>query len=98
MTGIVARWCGKDGEYRWLEKNVLPLFNLQSSFTGFRGTDRDITERKLQEERLARSRRIEHMLSSAGSAIVRIRNRQELLQEACRIAVEQAAMRWRRWS
>jgi len=47
-----------------------------------------ITERKQQQDRIARLNRIYAMLSSINSAIVRIRKRQALLEEACRIAVE----------
>jgi diguanylate cyclase (GGDEF)-like protein/PAS domain S-box-containing protein len=51
-------------------------------------TVRDITERKEQELRIARLSRIHAVLSGINSAIVRIRDRQELFNEACRIAVE----------
>jgi diguanylate cyclase (GGDEF)-like protein/PAS domain S-box-containing protein len=50
------------------------------------GTNVDITERKVQEERISRLSRIHAVLSGINSAIVRIRNRQEILEEACRIA------------
>jgi diguanylate cyclase (GGDEF)-like protein/PAS domain S-box-containing protein len=52
------------------------------------GTNVDITERKLQERRIARLSRIHAVLSGINSAIVRIRDRQEVLEEACRIAQE----------
>ena len=58
--------------------------------TLFAGFMRDITERKNQELKIARLSRIHAVLSGINSAIVRIRDRQELFQEACRIAVEQA--------
>jgi diguanylate cyclase (GGDEF)-like protein len=47
---------------------------------------RDITERREQERRIARLSRIQEVQSGINSAIVRIRDRQELLNEACRIA------------
>jgi len=53
---------------------------------------RDIGERKAQEERIARLHRIQVMLSAINSAIVRIRDRSELFQEACRIAVEHGGL------
>jgi len=49
---------------------------------------RDISERKAQERRIARLNRIQVMLSAINAAIVRIRDRQGVLEEACRIAVE----------
>jgi diguanylate cyclase (GGDEF)-like protein/PAS domain S-box-containing protein len=51
-------------------------------------TVRDITERKEQEHRISRLSRIQIVLSGINSAIIRIRDRQELFQEACRIIVE----------
>jgi PAS domain S-box-containing protein/diguanylate cyclase (GGDEF)-like protein len=47
----------------------------------------DITERRGQEQKIARLSRIQHVLSGINSAIVRIRDRQELFEEACRIVV-----------
>jgi diguanylate cyclase (GGDEF)-like protein/PAS domain S-box-containing protein len=49
---------------------------------------RDITQRREQEQRIARLNRVQAMLSGINSAIVRIRDRDELLREACRIAAE----------
>lgn len=49
MTGIVARWRTKSGGYRWLEKNALPLLDAQGGLHGYRGTDRDVTERMIHE-------------------------------------------------
>ncbi len=48
----------------------------------------DITERRAQEQKIARLSRIHAVLSGITSASVRIRDRQELFSEACRIAVE----------
>jgi len=52
------------------------------------GLTQDITERKHQEQRIARLSRIHEVLSGINGAIVRIRDRQPLFEEACRIAVE----------
>ncbi|MBI3528962.1 MAG: PAS domain S-box protein, partial [Betaproteobacteria bacterium] len=49
----------------------------------------DITTRRSQEQKIARLGRIHAVLSDINSAIVRIRDREELFQEACRIAVDQ---------
>jgi PAS domain S-box-containing protein/diguanylate cyclase (GGDEF)-like protein len=85
LSNFVARWRHRDGSYRWLERNALALIDSRGLITGFRGTDRDVTPRKQQEERIARLSRIHVMLSSINSAILRIRDRQALLQEVCRI-------------
>ena len=54
----------------------------------FTAVVRDITQRIQQEDRIARLTRIHHVLSGINSTIVRVRDRQELFNEACRIAVE----------
>jgi diguanylate cyclase (GGDEF)-like protein/PAS domain S-box-containing protein len=48
----------------------------------------DVTEQKLQEQKIARLSRIHAVLSGINSAIVRIRDIERLLDETCRIAVE----------
>src|SRR5260221_7939549 len=48
---------------------------------------RDITERKQADEHIRRLNRVYAVLSGISSAIVRIRAREELFGEACRIAV-----------
>ena len=52
------------------------------------GIFHDITSRRAQEHKIVRLSRIHAVLSGINSAIVRIRDRQELFKEACRIAVE----------
>ena len=52
------------------------------------GIVRDITERHRHQNRIARLDRIRTVLSSINAAIVRIRGRQELFEEVCRIAVD----------
>jgi PAS domain S-box-containing protein/diguanylate cyclase (GGDEF)-like protein len=89
LTGAVARWRTRDGELRWLERNAVSVLDGSNQIVGFRGTDRDITSRREQEARLRRLTRSYRMLSSTGSAILRLRNRADLLHELCRIAVHQ---------
>lgn len=48
----------------------------------------DVTEQKLQEEKLARLGRIHAVLSGTNAAIVRNNDGRKLLADACRIAVE----------
>ena len=89
LTGAVARWRSADGQLRWLERNVVAILDASHQVIGFRGTDRDITVRREQEARLRRLTRTYRMLSSTGSAILRLHDRSELLDEVCRIAVQQ---------
>jgi len=53
------------------------------------GIMRDVTERMEQRERIARLSRVREVLSSINAALIRLRDRQALFEEACRIAVEQ---------
>lgn len=53
------------------------------------GVNQDITARKQTEEQIARLNRVRRMLSAINTLIVHVQDQQELLQEACRIAVEE---------
>jgi len=52
------------------------------------GTTRDITARKEGEARISRLNRVYAVLSGINTLIVRVRDRDELFAEACRIGVE----------
>jgi diguanylate cyclase (GGDEF)-like protein/PAS domain S-box-containing protein len=54
---------------------------------------RDITLQKEHEKRITRLNRVYAVLSGINTTIVRTRNRQELFDDACRIAVEQGKFR-----
>ena len=54
---------------------------------------RDITLQKEHEKRITRLNRVYAVLSGINTTIVRTRDRQELFDEACRIAVEQGKFR-----
>jgi|AGTN01.1.fsa_nt_gi PAS domain S-box/PAS domain S-box/PAS domain S-box len=42
----------KDGRVIYMETNAMPVFNSDGSLRGYRGIDRDVTERKLADESL----------------------------------------------
>jgi PAS domain S-box-containing protein/putative nucleotidyltransferase with HDIG domain len=52
---LVLRWRHKDGRWRWLESNAVPIFDGTGKLIGFRGVDRDISKRKQTEEKLQES-------------------------------------------
>jgi PAS domain S-box-containing protein/diguanylate cyclase (GGDEF)-like protein len=85
-TNVQARWRHRNGSYRWLERNMLVLLDEHEGVVGYRGSERDITERRQQEKRISRLTRVLKMLSGVNGAVVRIRQRQEILVEACRLA------------
>ena len=57
------------------------------------GIARDITERKEAADRIIHLNRVYSMLSGINSLVVRVRNRDELFREACRVAVEAGGFR-----
>ena len=55
-AGLVLRWRHKDGHYCFLESNAVPVRGDDGQLVGYRGSDRDITERKRMEQELAKAR------------------------------------------
>jgi PAS domain S-box-containing protein len=51
-TGEVLRWRHKDGTHRHLESNSIPIIDASGELLGFRGADRDITERRRSEDQI----------------------------------------------
>jgi two-component system sensor histidine kinase UhpB len=45
-AGLVLRWRHKNGGYRHLESNAVPILDSSGLLVGYRGADRDITERQ----------------------------------------------------
>ncbi|WP_211467109.1 EAL domain-containing protein [Collimonas silvisoli] len=90
---LTFRWKHKNGSTCWLESNAVPLHGSDGELVGYRGADRDITDRAWQQEKNERLNRFHAMQSGINSAITRIRERNALLREACRIAVEKGGIK-----
>jgi PAS domain S-box-containing protein/diguanylate cyclase (GGDEF)-like protein len=80
------RYVRGDGSRRWSELH-------RRAFSAPDGVmivtvARDITERKVQQEKIERLSRVHAMLSGIHSAIVRLRDRDALFRDSCRIAQE----------
>jgi PAS domain S-box-containing protein len=56
----------KDGRYVVVETSGSPIYDTQARFCGFRGTDRDITEKARLEEQLQQSQKMESIGTLAG--------------------------------
>jgi PAS domain S-box-containing protein len=67
--------------------------NLQGQAGQLAGTVQDVTDRKQNEARIQHLNRVYAVLSDINQAIVRVREPQTLLSEACRIAVEKGEFR-----
>ena len=77
-----------DGHETWVSSTKLPLVDSQGHTIGTLGVSRDITERKKAEKQILSLNRTYAVLSNINQLIVRERDRQKLLEESCRIAVE----------
>lgn len=84
------------GNVRWFQTTTRPIVGPDGTADMVLGVSVDITVRKRHEERIARLSRVYAVLSGINSTIVRVRDREDLFREACRIAVEQGgfAMAW----
>ncbi|MCS3904282.1 diguanylate cyclase (GGDEF)-like protein/PAS domain S-box-containing protein [Methylohalomonas lacus] len=84
------RFLRKDGSYAYVRDHGYIIRNEQNEAYRMLGSLADITERRAQEEKITRLSRIREILSEINYAIVHMRDRELLLQEACRISVENA--------
>ena len=86
-TRFLTQFTRPDGSRRWFESNVLAVIGASDEVAGFRGASRDVTDREEQQRRIGYLTRIVQMVSGVNSALVRVHDRDQLLQESCRIAV-----------
>lgn len=77
------------GKVRYLHTIKRPIISEDGTAGMVLGVSVDITERKNQEQRIVRLSRFRAVLSGINSTIVRVRDREQLLKDACRIAVEE---------
>lgn len=77
-----------DGTTDWVRWEIHPWEQEDGTIGGIILFSEVITERKLAQERIRRLNRVHAVLSAINSLIVRVHDRQRLLEEACRIAVE----------
>jgi PAS domain S-box-containing protein len=106
-TALAAREAGRraDVEYR-LRRNDGGFIHVRQVMEPIPGqaddqgrkrwfnTLQDVTAQKRAEERIKRLNRVYAVLSGINSLIVRVRDRDELFREACRIAVEAGKLRF----
>ena len=90
ITALVNTNLHKDGSLRVLETSGVPIFDESGEFSGYRGIDRDITERKQAEEALGRANRALRTLSAGNEVLVRATSEDQLLQAVVNIIVEQS--------
>lgn len=87
VNGLRAHWLHRDGTSRWLERCAIALGSPDKPL-GFRGTERDVTQRLHNENRIERLSRVHLLLSSVNAAVARASSRAHMLQEVSRLGVE----------
>jgi diguanylate cyclase (GGDEF)-like protein/PAS domain S-box-containing protein len=88
LTGSVRLRQTKDGRQIQSSLSAAHLRDAAGSIDGIMVILEDVTERMEQRDRIARLSRIRDVLSGVNSALLRVRERQQLFDIACRIAVE----------
>jgi PAS domain S-box-containing protein len=77
----------------WISDTSTALRNAKGEVTGGMSIVRDITQRKLAEERIVQLSRVQAILAGIDRAIVHINDRQKLLDEVCRVAVAEGGFK-----
>ncbi len=84
---------GRDGREIPISQVIIAHMGSDGSVERLSTIARDITLQKENEKRITRLNRVYAVLSGINTTIVRTRDRQELFEQACRIAVEQGKFR-----
>jgi PAS domain S-box-containing protein len=77
----------------WISDTCSALRNARGEIVGGMSIIRDITDRKQAEGRIAKLSRVQTIMASIDRAIVHIGDRQKLLDEICRVAVEEGGFK-----
>ncbi|MBU1353997.1 MAG: EAL domain-containing protein [Gammaproteobacteria bacterium] len=83
----------RSGERRLVHWNNTVLRSVAGDVTGVASLGEDVTERREAERKIKRLNRVYAMLSGINTLIVRVRERDELFRESCRVAVEHGQFR-----
>jgi PAS domain S-box-containing protein len=87
IKGHTGRMLHKDGSWRWLEATVTNMLH-DPAINGIVGNFRDITERKLEEEKLVHANRLYAFISQLNQSIIHSTDEQTVFRNACNIAIE----------
>ena len=82
-----------DGAIRWIETRTFPVDDDNGKFVRIAGIAKDVTERQRAGARISYLTRVYAMLSGVNSLIARVRDREELFQGACQVAIEEGGFR-----
>jgi diguanylate cyclase (GGDEF)-like protein/PAS domain S-box-containing protein len=84
---FLARFLRENTSPGWLETRALARLDARGIVIGIRGSSRDVTEQQEQQARIFHLKRVLQMVSGVNGALVRLRDRDSLLTETCRLAV-----------
>ncbi len=82
-----------DGAFRWMIGRALPMLDENGTISKWFGTCTDIHDLKEAELRIKRLNRVQTILGHVSLINARARDHRELLEEVCRIAVEECGFR-----
>lgn len=83
----------KSGDVRWTDDITWIRRDENGNITHYQGVVLDVTLRKLAEEKLLKLNRVYSVISQINQTIVRVHDKDKILGEACRIAVEYGELR-----
>jgi PAS domain S-box-containing protein len=92
-NSLIFRIRHTDGAIRWIEHVCQPVIDESGTFLGTRGSNRDITERKRNEESLCRINRTLRTLTKCNETLVRAEKETDLLHAICRVITEDGGYR-----
>jgi PAS domain S-box-containing protein/diguanylate cyclase (GGDEF)-like protein len=87
-SSFEKRYLRKDGSVIWVNLTIATVRDASGAPQYSISVLDDITERKATQAKVERLTRVHAVLSGINGAIVRIRDRQELFDEACRVAAQ----------
>ena len=87
VNGGLGRMLHKNGSWRWLECTVTNLLH-DPAVNGIVDNFRDVTERKLAEEKIFNTNRLYSFASHINKAIVHVSNQRALFSKVCSIAID----------
>jgi len=85
---FVKRYLHKDGSPVWADVSTVVQSDSEGQPQYFINTIIDINQRKLAEEELIKMNRIYAVISQINQMVVRTRDKQEIIKEACQIAID----------